>query len=34
MVLEASEVVVHAGGLVHVREFEHNCSEFVVVGVD
>ena len=34
VVLETSEVVVHASGLVHVREFQHDGSEFVIVGID
>ena len=34
VVFEASEVIVHAGGLVHVREFKHDGSEFMVVSID
>ena len=34
VVFEASEVIVHAGGLVHVREFKHDGLEFMVVGID
>src|SRR3954469_15564051 len=33
-VFEAFEVIVHASGLVHVREFQHDGAELVVVVID
>ena len=34
VVFEASGVVIHARGGIHVQEFQHDGSEFVIIGVD
>ena len=34
VVFETSGVVIHARGGIHVREFQHDGSEFVIIGID
>src|SRR5436305_10092129 len=32
--LQTSLIVVHSGHIIHVRKFQHQCPELMVVGID
>src|SRR5437764_5237661 len=32
--LQTSLIIVHSGRIIHVREFQHQSPEFMVVGID